>query len=333
MANYVDSTVFINGSKRAIVDFLNKGLKGNKLSLRVYSRMAGEDIAAQLNTLDREHCLTASSFFPHPKTFDYWDTTNKMLSFIGWYENKFNGKSQEIYDFMLAHPDDFQPIEEQQEEEILPFDIFGDEPTGPLSPRFEPEDYDRALKMMHPELIASFSKYVRGYRRAQAYQQKKYGVVGWSDWVAKHHGCKWAAFEQWKCLKDDDGILCLTSEVESPWCAPITFFQYINSLKGLNVYAYGVYPPNECYMYNGKKNTTIEAVADEDSRFQQRLEAYAAERGVDLDSYDAQHGRVPGFHIEEVTSGIIQEYIEQYQNEICSDLDINYDDIRNGLVL
>ena len=38
MANYVDSTVFINGSKRAIVDFLNKGLKNNKQKIKVKSQ-------------------------------------------------------------------------------------------------------------------------------------------------------------------------------------------------------------------------------------------------------------------------------------------------------
>lgn len=61
MANYIDSTVFINDSKRAIVDFLNKGLKNNKMSLRVSIRMHGEQIASLLADLDREHCLATFS--------------------------------------------------------------------------------------------------------------------------------------------------------------------------------------------------------------------------------------------------------------------------------
>ena len=130
MANYVDSTVFINGSKRAIVDLLNKGLKNNKLSLRVSARMPGEQIASLLAELDREHCLATFSFLPHPKTFDHWDTTNKMLDFTYWCKQYGT----------TAHP--------------------------------------------HPE--EAYRKYVRGYRRAVAYQKKKYGVVGGYDWNVKH---------------------------------------------------------------------------------------------------------------------------------------------------
>ncbi len=315
MANYIDSSVFINGSKRAIVDLLNKGLKNNRLSLRVSVRMPGEQIASLLADLDRKHSLSTFSFLPHPKTFDHWDTTNKMQSFSEWY-----GKSDEIYDFMLAHPDDFHPIEEQQEEEILPFDIFGDEPTDPLSPRFEPEDYDRALKMMHPKWMASYSKYVRGYRRAVAYQKKKYGVVGWYDWAAKHHGCKWAAFEQWKCLKDENGILCLSSEVESPWGPPITFFEYMNALDGITVYAYGHEACYWGYMWNGRTLEDAEINPDKDSRYEHMLQEYAGEKGVDLNSYEAQHGCIPGFYPEEVYGRILTEYLEKYKAEIYSEL-------------
>lgn len=319
MANYVDSTVFINGSKRAIVDFLNKGLKNNKLSLRVSTRMPGEQIASLLADLDREHCLATFSFLPHPRTFDHWDTTNKMLSFSAWY-----GKNDEIYDFMLAHPSDFQPVEKLQEEEELPFDVVCEEPIGSLPPRFEWDDYDRALKIMHPELIASYRKYVRGYRRAVAYQKKKYGVVGWYDWAGKHHGCKWAAFEKWKCLKDENGIMCLTAEVESPWAPPITFFEYMNALEGITVYAYGREYFYWGYKYNGRTGESVDVeVKESDSRYQTLLQEYAAEKGVDLNSEEAKKGYIPGFYPEEVAGRLLEEHLDKYKAEINSELGLN----------
>lgn len=328
MANYIDSTVFINGSKRAIVDFINKGLKNNKLSLRVSTRMSGEQIASLLADLDREHCLATFSFLPYPKTFDHWDTTNETLCFACWYENGcqaeskhvdvnlYSKRSQEIRDFMLAHPEDFQPV-------VRTIDgrpIYHCSSSIPYTPSFVPEDYDRALGMIHPEQKASYRKYVRGYRRAVAYQKKKYGVVGWYDWAAKHHGCKWAAFEQWKCLRDENGILCLSSEVESPWCPPITLFEYMNNLDGITVYAYGMEACYWGYMWNGRTHEDAEINPDKDSRYEHMLQEYADEKGVDLNSYEAQHGCIPGFYPEEVYGRILSEYLDKFKAEIYSEL-------------
>ena len=267
MANYVDSTVFINGSKRAIVDFLNKGLKNNKQSLRVSCRMSGEHIAALLSDLDRAQCLATFSFLPHPKTFDHWDTTNKILYFEGWCKR--NGAT---------------------------------EATDP---------------------VEAYRKYVRGYRRAVAYQQKKYGVVGWYEWNSKHYGCKWAAFERWKCLKDADGSLCLSSEVESPWAPPITFFEYMNNLDGITIYAYGMEACYWGYMWNGRTLEDAEINPDKDSRYEQMLQEYADEKGVDLNSYEAQHGCIPGFYPEEVYGRILTEYLDKYKAEINSELGLS----------
>lgn len=343
MANYIDSTVFINGSKRAIVNFINKGLKNNKLSLRVSTRMPGEQIASLLADLDREHCLATFSFLPHPKTFDHWDTTNKMISFREWYINGCTAdhrsledskayhdtrvaRNKEIYDFMLTHPNDFQPIIPKEiDPDFVEFnrEMGIDLARATSTPNFASEDYDRAVGLMHPELVSSYRKYVRGYRRAVAYQKKKYGLVGWYDWAAKHHGCKWAAFEKWKCLKDADGILCLTAEVDSPWCPPITFFEYMNNLDGITVYAYGREACYWGYMWNGRTLEGAEINPDKDSRYEQMLQEYADEKGVDLNSYEAQHGCIPGFYYEDIYARILNEYLDKYKVEINSELGLD----------
>ena len=53
MANYVTNHIYINGSKQAVVDFINKGLKGNKAKERVSTEMSGEDIVALINGLEQ----------------------------------------------------------------------------------------------------------------------------------------------------------------------------------------------------------------------------------------------------------------------------------------
>jgi len=344
MANYVDSTVFINGSKRAIVDFLNKGLKNNKQSLRVSCRMSGEHIAALLSDLDRAQCLATFSFFPKPKTFEHWDTTNEMLSFREWYKNgctadkqppgdmkafmdSYRAKEKEIYDFMLVHPNDFRPIIPEEKDPVLVAFNRGqgiDPARSTSTPNFDPGDYDRAVGMMHPELVASYRKYVRGYRRAVAYQKKKYGLVGWYNWAAKHHGCKWAAFERWKCLKDADGIICLTAVVDSPWAPPVTFFKYMNSLEGITVYAHGREAFSYAYTYNGRTGETEEIeIRESDSRYQKLLQEYADEKGVDLNSYEAQHGCIPDFYPEEVAGRMLREHQDRYKAEIYAELGLS----------
>lgn len=265
MANYVGSTVFINGSKRAILYFLNKGLKNNKLSLRVSTRMPGEKIASLLADIDRKHCLATFSFLPHPKTFDHWDTTNKMLDYENWCR--------------------------------------------------------KSGTMDYPNPEEAYRKYVRGYRRAVAYQKKKYGLVGWYEWAAKHHGCKWAAFERWKCLKDEDGIMLLSAKVESPWAPPITFFEYMNALDGITVYAYGVEYCYYGYKYNGRTGKTEEIeICDSDCRYQTLLQEYAAEKGVDLNSEEAKNGYIPNFFPEEVAARLLVEHLDKFKAEINSEL-------------
>ena len=171
--------------------------------------------------------------------------------------------------------------------------------------------------------VEAYRKYVRGYRRAVAYQQKKYGVVGWYEWNSKHYGCKWAAFERWKCLKDENGILCLSAEVDSPWAPPVTFFKYMNSLEGITVYAYGMEACYWGYMWNGRTLEDAEINPDKDSRYEHMLQEYADEKGVDLNSYEAQHGCVPGFYPEEVYGRILTEYLDKYKAEINSELGLS----------
>ena len=93
MANYVSNHIYIAGSKQAIVDFLNKGLKGNKVKERVSLNMSGEEIVALMNGLEQP--LSMGSYFPRPKTFDTYDTTNEMKSFsdggkLPWRRRKSN---------------------------------------------------------------------------------------------------------------------------------------------------------------------------------------------------------------------------------------------------
>lgn len=66
MADYVFSEVFFKGNKQAVVDFLNRGLKGAEVAERVSVQMSGEAIVNLLNGL-KEDGIRMNSYVPQPK--------------------------------------------------------------------------------------------------------------------------------------------------------------------------------------------------------------------------------------------------------------------------
>ena len=93
--------------------------------------------------------------------------------------------------------------------------------------------------MMYPELVEEYKKYVRGYKRAKAYQAKKYGAVGWYDWNGKNYGCKWSMeIERWAVVKETDDCFCLSAFTETPWAPPISFFDFLNKKEGIIYYPF-----------------------------------------------------------------------------------------------
>lgn len=211
MAEYSDTTLYIKGSKKAVVGFLNRGLKSNKSKGRIPVRKIGEEIIELLNGSEKP--LQMGSYLPRPKTFDTWDTTNNLNDLYQWYirgcvrhsdSEILDQRVSEIQDFMEAHPADFQKVPLEKDP------LFSDPDEAEFTLGFEYADKLRALRMLHPELIQEYEKYVRGHKRAKAYQQKKYGVVGWYDWNVKYYGCKWdEKLENWelKCERDNSIVL------------------------------------------------------------------------------------------------------------------------------
>ena len=66
MAEYVFSEVFFKGNKQAVVDFLNRGLKGAEVAERVSVQMSGEAIVNLLNGL-KEDGIGMGSYVPQPE--------------------------------------------------------------------------------------------------------------------------------------------------------------------------------------------------------------------------------------------------------------------------
>ena len=304
MAEYSDTTLYIKGSKKAVVGFLNRGLKGNKSKDRIYLRKTGEEIVALMNELEKP--LQMGSYLPRPKTFDTWDTTNNLRDFYQWYRNGcvrhsdheiLEERVKEIENYMLAHPSDFQKVPLEKDE------LFGlpDESEG-----FIYSDYDRALRMMHPELILEYKKYVRGYKRAKAYQQKKYGVVGWYDWNVKNYGCKWdEKLENWELINERHDSLILSAQIETPWSVPMAFIEYINQIEGVTIYAYGGEAFAYFFSYNGRTGKQVWKDPEKDSRYDRFKKAY--ENSEDYDSDWAPYA---------IADMIIVDYLEAFKAEL-----------------
>ena len=304
MAEYSDTTLYIKGSKKAVVDFLNLGLRGNKSKDRVPLRKTGKEIVALLNALDKP--LQMGSYLPRPKTFDTWDTTNNLSDFYQWYREGcvrhsdheiLRERVKEIEDYMLAHPSDFQKVPLEKDE------LFGspDEAEG-----FIYSDYEGALRMLHPELILEYEKYVRGYKRAKAYQQKKYGVVGWYDWNCENYGCKWdEKLENWELICECDDSIVLSAQMETPWSVPMAFIEYINQIEGITIYAYGGETFAYFFSFNGRTGEQVWKDPDKDGRYDRFKKAY--EKSEDYDSDWAPYA---------IADMIIVDYIEAFKAEL-----------------
>ena len=304
MADYTDTTLYVKGSKKAVVDFLNRGLKGDKSKVWIPLRKTGEEIVALLNALDKP--LHMGSYRPRPKTFDTWDTTNHLRDFYQWYINGcvrhsdhgiLEERVKEIENYMLAHPSDFQKVPLEKDE------LFGspEEPEGFIYP-----DYDRALRMLHPDLIQEHEKYVRGYKRAKAYQQKKYGVIGWYDWNCENYGCKWdEKLENWELQCEREDTIVLSAQMETPWAVPMAFIEYINQIEGITIYAYGGEAFAYFFSYNGRTGKGVWKDPDKDRRYGKFKKAY--EESEDYDSEWAPYA---------IADMIIADYIEAFKAKL-----------------
>ena len=304
MADYTETTLYIKGSNKAVADFLNRGLKGNKSKDRIPFRKNGKEVVELLNGLEKP--LQMGSYLPRPKTFDTWDTTNNLRDFYQWYRNGcvrhsdheiLKERVKEIEDFMLAHPIVFQKVPLEKDE------LFGspDEAEG-----FIYSDYDRALRMLHPELIQEYEKYVRGHKRAKAYQQKKYGVVGWYDWNVKYYGCKWdEKLENWELKCERDNSIVLSAQMETPWSVPMAFIEYIHQIDGITVYAYGGETFSYFFSYNGRTGKVVWRDPDKDRRYSQFKKAY--EESEDYDSDWAPYA---------IADRIIADYLKVFKAEL-----------------
>ena len=327
MANYVYSTLILNGSKEAIVNLLNKALKHDKSSKRLSARMTGKRIASLT------YCLTESSFLPRPKTYDHWDTTNSVNSFFNWFchgckndqpahltkaLSKLSEKRHaEIYNYLVAHPELFKPLPTGYRTalHLADKDSETSESSKQPKPRFPSEYYNHALELLHPKLLPAYRRYVRGYYRARKYQQDKYGAVGWREWSNLNYGCKWATFGGWKCLRDENGVLCLAAHVQSPWSPPHKIFDYISSQDGITAYAHGYDICEWGYTYVGTTHELTIIDPSKDICREDYLQELAKEKGIEL-TEEAISGKVEGFYPQVVDDRIISERTKAFENEI-----------------
>ena len=305
MANYVYNTFFIKGTKQSVANLLNLGLKRTKTRKRVSAQMSGEEMVSLLNGM--EQCLQFSSFIPRPKTYDEYDTTNRMLDFVSWHArgwtdsdkddtDTYQKRMAEINEYIETHPELFPPIEQLEKKKT---DLYIIEDAYQL----------KALRMMHPELVEEHKKYVRGYKRAEAYQAKKYGAVGWLDWARKNYGCKWSmGIERWAVVKETDDCFCLSAFTKTPWSPPIAFFDFLNKKEGVTIYAYCFERFAWACMCNGRTDEVIDKNLSEEEHYAEYEEKYK-----NSENYDPE---MP----EAVDDLIIHGYIDAFKAEIAKEI-------------
>ncbi len=296
--------IFIKGTKHSIVDFINRGLKGCKSVVRVSTDMS---VAMIANRLIEPGCpISMHSYLPMPQTYLNYDTSDEPWSFCDWYEggcpnnvgdydmDLMKVRKQEIYDYLQAHPERF---------------------TADEIGSYELADFDRALKAIHPELVEPYRKYRRGYYRAAAYQQRKYGVVGWEEWRIKHYGCPYnEPLDIWNVQYDKKECLCLSTQIDTTM-RPITFMRYINGMDGITVYAYGFNPPayQRWYQYNGRTDELTEKDVLTDPRLEEYKEALKQQPDYNPKTVDA-----------DATYKVLEGYVQYFRKELDEELNATH---------
>lgn len=286
------SHILISGSKEAVVNFINRGLKGCNVKSRVSESMSGSEIVNYLNR--QRYSISMTSYIPMPRTYFKYDTTNTVKCLSSWYiegikpydmidSNSADARQKELEDFISSHNDVF-------------------------SGNFGISDYNLAVEMLHPELKEAYRLYRHNYYQARSYQKRVYGIIGWLDWCRTTYGCTWPApFDIWKWYRETENSLCLVIEVSFSALIPDVFLRYMNSNDGLTVYAYG-YDNEEFefwYRFNGQTNEIIKKNPWKDRNFRKHLKEFASAAGDDDTSnyeYSAVH---------KVMRGYVQKFLQE----------------------
>lgn len=215
-------------------------LKGNKEQVLNFLNSALETKSDDINDAfskvfdNPENNITLGTFRPMPKTFTEFDTTNDMSKTF-------------VEDYLKG-------------ERIFATDCV--------------PDYVKELKEQgctdEDEIRKAQERYKYDYEAAKAYQEKKYGAVGWYDYNRNvRFGCKWDAdMVSVEMSTDktfgDNGTFIITFNCDTPWYFPYLWCGYIQEQFGLDVYICAFEESGEYYfygMFNGNEivdETTME---------------------------------------------------------------------------
>ena len=238
--------------------------------------MSGAEIVNRLN--DYGYPISMTSYIPMPRTYLTYDTTNAVKSFYSWYVEGMG--PYDMIDSRISHArqkevDDF--IDSRK-------DVFGGKAPGL-------KDYNRAMKMLRPDLKEAYRLYRQNYYRAKSYQKRKYGIIGLLDWCRTNYGCTWPApFDVWRLYKETGDSLCLAIEMNVSPLIPYVFLRYMNSMDGITVDAYGF--DNEeyevWYQFNGQTDELIKKNPWKDRNYKKYLKEFEkAEEDEGYQEYSA----------------------------------------------
>ena len=179
-------------------------LKGTKEQMLEFLNSVLETKVDDVNEAFYEICkiqdLSLGTFRPMPKTYTEFDTTNDMSKTF-------------VEDYLKG-------------DRIFATDCL--------------PDYVKKLKEQgctdENEIRKAQERYEYDYEAAKAYQEKKYGAVGWYDYNCNVRlGCKWDATFDSRDLLEKDGVYIFVFDTETPWYFPNLWCAYVQEKFGLEV--------------------------------------------------------------------------------------------------
>ena len=248
MPNWSQNEIAVIGKRKKTIDFLNAGIKKDQLSYEVDQNSLSNFLQIQKYTM--------RSWYPMPKTFTDWDTTNSkcnLRDFIFRYKQKEAAKLYNIPRTPEGRKQFYSIVQNLSDEALRDFE----------------EDY---------------KKYSDGYDKAVEYQKKTYDCVGWYDYNCKTLGTKWDATTDIFLSSITEDKITLRIECQTAWSFPGGWLNsLVKDFPDLDFICYAVEESYEyCGYFDAKKSNWEDCQSGgevDEGYMHQKYMQYCLERG------------------------------------------------------
>lgn len=177
MPNWVNTVIVMSENKKgALLKAINDMAKRKK---QTYNTRSLEEFVEEYNALELDKRISLSTFIPIPPTYKIWDTTNHQSKAMQ------SALDEDDNALVWLSEDEVKALKSKD----IKVSCIND------------SSWNRVQVKLTQKIINEFKK-------AEDYQHKRYGAVGWYDYNRKYLGTKWDSCFEYAHI--EDGQLAFT---------------------------------------------------------------------------------------------------------------------------